>query len=116
MVLADKGHSQYQVKLDGSGRVTLRNRSFLKRIVPFKAADEVPRGAGSQELDRGVYQGQPREVEPSVEPGVEPAEEPLDMGVVPEVEEVVDGGGSADAQHSLRRSNRAVLRPAKYSA
>ena len=37
VVLSDKGHSQYQVKLDGSGRVTLRNCAFLKRIVPFSA-------------------------------------------------------------------------------
>ena len=41
VVVAERGNSQYQVKLDGSGRVTLRNRAFLKRIVPFGVARRV---------------------------------------------------------------------------
>ena len=115
MVLADKGHSQNQVKLDGSGRVTLRNRAFLKRIVPFSVAEEVARGAVAQELDRGVYNRQPG----GVEPGVEPAVEPLEMVKAPVVVENLEDAqvdGSADAQHSLRRSVRTVARPSKYSA
>ena len=71
VVLSDKGHSQYQIKLDGSGRVTLRNRAFLKRIVPFSTAEETSKGAGPVQLDRGVYRGQDQGVESSVEPGVE---------------------------------------------
>jgi hypothetical protein len=30
-------NSQYKVKMDGTGRVSLRNRVFLRAIVPFKA-------------------------------------------------------------------------------
>ena len=35
VIIADKGHSQCEVKLDESGRVSFRNRAFLKRIVPY---------------------------------------------------------------------------------
>ena len=31
------GHEAYLVKLDGSGRVSKRNRRFLKRIVPYSS-------------------------------------------------------------------------------
>ena len=30
-----KEHDQYIVKIDGSGRMTLRNRKFLRKITPF---------------------------------------------------------------------------------
>jgi hypothetical protein len=30
------GHDQYSVKVDGTGRITLRNRRFLHPIVPYK--------------------------------------------------------------------------------
>ena len=33
---------QYVVRVDGSGRVTLRNRQHLRKYVPFRAADRVP--------------------------------------------------------------------------
>ena len=49
LVIADCGNSRYRVKLDGTGRITLRNRAFLKRIVPFQGRVETPvepRGGG----------------------------------------------------------------------
>ena len=45
-VVESLGNQQYTVKMDGSGRVTLRNRRFLRKIEPFlpryKMLDEVP--------------------------------------------------------------------------
>ena len=35
VVVEAREHDQYVVKVDGSGRMTLRNRKFLKRITPF---------------------------------------------------------------------------------
>ena len=35
IVVETKEHDQYVVKVDGSGRMTLRNRKFLKKIVPY---------------------------------------------------------------------------------
>ena len=35
VVVEVKDHDQYIVKIDGSGRMTLRNRKFLKKINPF---------------------------------------------------------------------------------
>ena len=34
VVVELNGYDQYQIKMDGSGRVSLRNRQFLKKIVP----------------------------------------------------------------------------------
>ena len=34
VVVEHKGYDQYQIKMDGSGRVSLRNRQFLRKIVP----------------------------------------------------------------------------------
>ena len=36
IVVEVKDHDQYVVKVDGSGRMTLRNRKFLKRITPYQ--------------------------------------------------------------------------------
>jgi hypothetical protein len=30
------GYDQYKVKVDGTGRITLRNRRFLRLIKPYK--------------------------------------------------------------------------------
>ncbi len=44
-VVEVKQHNQYQVKVDGSGRVTLRNRRFLRKFTPI-ACPEPPRPIG----------------------------------------------------------------------
>ena len=41
-VVEVKQHDQYQVKVDGSGRMTLRNRRFLRKFTPF-TSPEPPR-------------------------------------------------------------------------
>ena len=69
LVVADCGNSQYRVKLDGSGRITLRNRAFLKRIVPFQGRVETVDQPRRVVLDRQMVPGgelvvQAREQEP----------------------------------------------------
>ena len=41
IVLEDIGNDSYQIKVDGSNRVTRRNRQFLRKIIPY-AADIIP--------------------------------------------------------------------------
>ena len=73
--------SQYKVRVDGTGRVTLRNRVFLRRIIPYVTEAEVQPGDRMHtRLDRGVYQpgvGDTRvtgDDEARVDPAVEEAE------------------------------------------
>ena len=49
-VVEVKHHDQYQVKVDGSGRVTLRNRRFLRKFTPI-TSPEPPR---SIDIDFGT--------------------------------------------------------------
>ena len=35
-------HDQYRVRVDGSGRVTLRNRKYLRLYIPFRSSPPVP--------------------------------------------------------------------------
>ena len=49
-VVEVKQHDQYQVKVDGSGRVTLRNRRFLRKFTPI-TSPEPPR---SIDIDFGT--------------------------------------------------------------
>ena len=37
-IIEVKQHDQYVIRTDGSGRVTLRNRKFLRKFIPFKAS------------------------------------------------------------------------------
>ena len=43
MVVEVGTHDQYKVKVDGSGRVTLRNRKFLRHFKP--ATTDIDQGA-----------------------------------------------------------------------
>ena len=36
-------HDQYHVKVDGSGRLSLRNRKFLRKVVPYQSRKPAPR-------------------------------------------------------------------------
>ena len=42
MVMKEEGHDQYQVLIDGSRRLTKRNRKFLKLFTPFKLGQSGP--------------------------------------------------------------------------
>ena len=35
IIAENLGYQQYTIKMDGSGRVSLRNRQFLRKIEPF---------------------------------------------------------------------------------
>ena len=41
VVVEVKEHNQYIVKVDGSGRMTLRNRKFLKKITPSRQVTSI---------------------------------------------------------------------------
>ena len=43
LVLDDLGHNKYRIKVDGSGRVTDRNRQFLRQFTPVTQAQPGPR-------------------------------------------------------------------------
>ena len=42
MIVESLPHQQYRVRVHGSGRITLRNRQFLKRIIPLQQAPSIP--------------------------------------------------------------------------
>ena len=55
VVVSDEGYDQYLVRVDGSRRVTRRNRKFLKPFVPYKPSDIVQfddpgRGGGDMRI------------------------------------------------------------------
>ena len=50
IVVEKKEYDQYVVRMDGSGRTTLRNRKFLRRIEPLHQRD--PLGESEAELER----------------------------------------------------------------
>ena len=119
VVLADKGKSQYQVKLDGSGRITLRNRAFLKRMVPFQGRQEGPlrqdlvlqRETGRSSSPRPTGFEHPAQVQVEAEESeIQPGSESLETA-----QEGVQLGVRCPAGGEVRRSTRQVLRPAKYS-
>ena len=58
------GNSQYKVKVDGSGRITLRNRIYLKRVVTYPTVEAKER-SGTLEIQRSDYKG-PKETSPLV--------------------------------------------------
>ena len=42
MIVETLPHQQYRVRVHGSGRITLRNRQFLRRITPLQQAPSIP--------------------------------------------------------------------------
>ena len=54
-VVEVNGYDQYKIKMDGSGRITLRNCQFLKRIIPVSSllAKPVEREGGVGEASDG---------------------------------------------------------------
>ena len=41
MIVESLPHQQYRVRVHGSGRITLRNRQFLRRIIPLQQAPSI---------------------------------------------------------------------------
>ena len=97
VVVEALGNSQYKVKVDGSGRITLRNRIFLKRITPY--AQVVEPDVAREDLQRNDFQGQ-------VGPG--PIREEAPGGASREVvrttsEETLEEGAAGEAPREATR-------------
>ena len=58
------GFDQYKVKIDGSGRLSLRNRRFLRPITPYTSMDQSADGIGMEVSDE-VREDQGEAAEPS---------------------------------------------------
>ena len=43
LILEDMGYNKYRIKVDGSGRVTDRNRQFLRQFTPVTTQQPGPR-------------------------------------------------------------------------
>ena len=86
------GNQQYSIKMDGSGRVTLRNRRFLRKIEPF-----IPRYVTLDSIPVQENQPAPIEVAPN-----ETIEDNINN-------ESTDNSG-------LRRSSRIRREPRRYEA
>ena len=43
VVLEAEEYDQYKVRVDGSGRITVRNRRFLRKVTPYQQQQPVPR-------------------------------------------------------------------------
>ena len=95
VVVESLGNQQYSVKMDGSGRVSLRNRRFLRKIEPF-----VPRYTLIESLPRKNNQ--------------EVDDEVLAPGVVTEDQDSVEGVAVDDI--NLRKSLRVSRAPDWYEA
>ena len=76
LVLDDLGHNKYRVKVDGSGRVTDRNRQFLRQFTPVTQAQPGPRPDHHQpvvepeQLDTNLQSPEPVDNNPEPSPVV----------------------------------------------
>ena len=58
IVIEAKEHDQYLIRMDGSGRPTLRNRKFLRKVIPYSLADKDLEGQ-----DMNIETDEPRKPE-----------------------------------------------------
>ena len=56
VVLEVENYDQYRVKVDGSGRVTIRNRRFLRRVTPYQPQQPVHRAQVQTEPEEELRQ------------------------------------------------------------
>ena len=68
VVVEAREHDQYVIKVDGSGRMTLRNRKFLKKITPYSMTKHFKPSSESIPLPAARPQSEP---EPVVTPAPE---------------------------------------------
>ena len=109
VVVESLGFDSYVVKVDGSGRLTKRNRRFLRPIRAYKDAVPVlavPRPRGPMDAPGSVTQVVP--------------DDQAFSNLVPEantgVEVEVRDDVPAPVEPSLRRSTRVTTRPERYGA
>ena len=83
MIVEVLGHDAYHVKMDGSGRVTKRNRRFLRQILPYTrvlAGGDKDNGKSKDDVDTVVLgTSTDDDVSNSMSPGVSAAR-PVDAG------------------------------------
>ena len=75
LVLEDLGYNKYRIKVDGSGRVTDRNRQFLRQFTPVTSTLPGP-CPGTSYVPEPVFRPEP--VQPVLEMNPEPVPVPLD--------------------------------------
>ena len=122
VVVETHPNDQYTVKTDGSGRLTLRNRQFLRKIVSHKLLGHPSPATPSQPQPPPVQDVAPpvtREHQPpppAHEHGPLPVPDfngqPEAPGLVPEVEEPVPGPSTPQPANPAGTGASPVLRPA----
>ena len=83
LVVETLGNRQYSIKMDGSGRITLRNRRFLKKIQPLNPARKCATSTRGTDLVARPHTSEPpgRHMEPHattvqhMEPRIRPTQE-----------------------------------------
>ena len=67
-VVESLGHRQYHIKLDGSGRITLQNRRYLRRSIPTKQLQLTPSAPLPQHSHQAPNLAQPQLLPPQLQP------------------------------------------------
>ena len=118
VVVEVRDHDQYIVKVDGSGRMTIRNRKFLKKITPysmtkhFKRSDspvapaDPPVSQPPVVLEADPPNQPPEPPQPIPEPRAEPDPEPADLPPVAQAP-----APAIEPAEAPRRSSRASQQP-----
>ena len=59
IIVESKGHQQYVVKVDGTGRLTMRNRQFLRRFLPYGKAGTPASDKNPAQIDKNPVEASP---------------------------------------------------------
>ena len=81
LVLEDMGYNKYRIKVDGSGRVTDRNRQYLRHFTPVTTPQPGPRPETSfapKPVAEPDYQ-------PVVEPNFQVEPQPKQVEIIPDI-------------------------------
>ena len=99
VVLEVENHDQYRVRVDGSGRITVRNRRFLRKVTPYQPQQPVHRAQIPTEPEEELRQPGPQQV--PVDGAVDrvarkeqtaPVMDVVDTGTEVVQEDIVDNG------------------------
>ena len=109
-IVETRGNRQYQIRVDGSNRITLRNRRFIRRIHPVLNGPNLPEPGTSNPPDPQLHQTQPPEEEMDTDQGVGTTsiEEPMD------VDDIDTTGQATTTLTRSRQSSRRVVRPPRH--
>ena len=96
MVLEAEGYDQYKVRVDGSGRITVRNRQFLRKVTPYQQQQPVPRVQLQTDPEEGEGQAgtqQDQARDRAVDMGLREVQDQTtrDRGMEIEQRDIVDG-------------------------